>query len=128
MSVDVQIPTLGESVSEGVIVRWLKQNGERVATDEPLFELETDKASVEIPAPGPGVVTILAQEGATVHVGDVVARIDGDGAAAAKPNLEGAAPSAPGTGGGGSAANTAAPAGGSVGAPGQAQCSGVLRT
>ena len=118
MSVDVQIPTLGESVSEGVIVRWLKQNGERVATDEPLFELETDKASVEIPAPGPGVVTILAQEGATVHVGDVVARIDGDGAAAAKPNLEGAAPSAPGAGGGGSAANTAAPAGGSVGAPG----------
>ena len=84
MAVDVQIPTLGESVSEGVIVRWIKRNGERVAADEPLFELETDKANVEIPAPSAGVVTILAQEGATVHVGDVVARIDSDGAATAK--------------------------------------------
>src|SRR5215470_10681708 len=54
MAVDVQIPTLGESVSEGVIVRWNKQNGERVAADELLFELETDKASVEIPAPSAG--------------------------------------------------------------------------
>src|SRR5512145_2337293 len=118
MAVDVQIPTLGESVSEGVIVRWLKQSGERVAADEPLFELETDKASVEIPAPGPGVITILAQEGATVHVGDVVARIDGDGAAAkpapvAKPDLEGAAPSAPADSGGGAAASTARATGGS---------------
>src|SRR5262245_66239978 len=100
MAVDVQIPTLGESVSEGVVVRWLRQNGERVAADEPLFELETDKASVEIPAPGPGVITILAQEGATVHVGDVVARIDSDGAAAAPtaaptPRPQGAAAPAP---------------------------------
>jgi 2-oxoglutarate dehydrogenase E2 component (dihydrolipoamide succinyltransferase) len=83
MPVDVQIPALGESISEGVIVRWIKQSGERVATDEPLLELETDKASVEIPAPTGGVITILAKEGATVHVGDVVARIDGDGAVAA---------------------------------------------
>src|SRR5262245_33049572 len=83
MAVDVQIPALGESVTEGVIVRWMKQNGERVDADEPLFELETDKASVEIPAPSAGVITIIAAEGATVHVGDVVARIDSDGAAKA---------------------------------------------
>ena len=86
MAVDVQIPTLGESVSEGVIVRWIKHSGERVAADEPLFELETDKANVEIPAPSAGVITVLAQEGATVHVGDVVARIDGDGAGAPAPS------------------------------------------
>src|SRR5262245_14859682 len=84
MAVDVQIPALGESVTEGVIVRWMKQNGERVKADEPLFELETDKASVEIPAPSAGVVTILAGEGTTVHGGDVGGGIDGaDGAAEA---------------------------------------------
>jgi 2-oxoglutarate dehydrogenase E2 component (dihydrolipoamide succinyltransferase) len=84
MAVDVQIPTLGESISEGVIVRWIKQNGEAVTADEPVLELETDKATVEIPAPGAGVLTVLAKEGAIVHVGDVVARIDGAGAAAVK--------------------------------------------
>jgi len=93
MPVDVQIPTLGESVSEGVIVRWIKQEGESVAVDEPLFELETDKASIEIPAPSGGVVKILAKEGATVKVGDVVARIDG-AAAGARPAKPAPAPSA----------------------------------
>jgi len=91
MAVDVQIPALGESVTEGVIVRWMKQNGERVDADEPLFELETDKASVEIPAPSAGVITIIAAEGATVQVGDVVARIDSDGAAKASPPSQPAA-------------------------------------
>jgi 2-oxoglutarate dehydrogenase E2 component (dihydrolipoamide succinyltransferase) len=84
MSIEVEIPTLGESITEGVIVRWIKAEGDAVATDEPLFELETDKASVEIPAPGAGVVHILKQEGATVQVGEVVARIDADGAGAAR--------------------------------------------
>jgi 2-oxoglutarate dehydrogenase E2 component (dihydrolipoamide succinyltransferase) len=92
MAVDVSIPTLGESVSEGVIVRWMKHDGEAVAADEPLFELETDKASVEIPAPSAGVITVLVQEGATVRVGDVVARIDGAGSAVAKPSRPAAAP------------------------------------
>ena len=76
MPAEVQIPTLGESVNEGVIVRWIKTDGETVQTDDPLLELETDKATVEIPAPDSGVVRILAAEGATVHVGDVVARIE----------------------------------------------------
>ena len=85
MAVDVRIPTLGESISEGVIVRWIKQSGERVAADEALLELETDKASVEIPAPSAGIITVLAPEGATVRVGDVIARIDGAGSAASPP-------------------------------------------
>jgi 2-oxoglutarate dehydrogenase E2 component (dihydrolipoamide succinyltransferase) len=80
MPVEVRIPTLGESVTEGVIVRWIKTEGDRVKMDEPLFELETDKASVEIPATGDGVLRILRPEGETVQVGDVVARIE-EGAA-----------------------------------------------
>src|SRR5262245_1320941 len=81
---DVQIPTLGESVNEGVIVRWAKREGESVRADEVLLELETDKAAMEIPAPRSGVVHILKPEGEKVAVGDVVARIDEDGAARAQ--------------------------------------------
>jgi 2-oxoglutarate dehydrogenase E2 component (dihydrolipoamide succinyltransferase) len=88
MPIDVRIPTLGESVSEGVIVRWIKADGATVHIDEPLLELETDKANVEIPAVGPGVLKIIKAEGETVRVGDVVASIE-DGAvqetAAARP-------------------------------------------
>jgi 2-oxoglutarate dehydrogenase E2 component (dihydrolipoamide succinyltransferase) len=85
MPIDVRIPTLGESISEGVIVRWIKTDGAAVQTDEPLFELETDKASVEIPAPSAGVLRILMAEGATVQVGDVVARIEAGAEIAAQP-------------------------------------------
>jgi len=84
-SVTVRIPTLGESVTEGVIVRWIKAEGDAVQRDEPLLELETDKASVEIPAEGAGVLRILKPAGATVQVGDVVGQIDSDGARAAAP-------------------------------------------
>jgi 2-oxoglutarate dehydrogenase E2 component (dihydrolipoamide succinyltransferase) len=97
MAIDVQIPPLGESVSEGVIVRWIKTEGETVDTDEPLFELETDKASIEIPAPGSGVVHVLQREGSTVQVGDVVARIDPDGARTALGSNETAATAPPPT-------------------------------
>jgi len=76
MSVDVRIPTLGESVNEGVIVRWIKADGAAVQVDEPLLELETDKANVEIPAAGSGVLKILKAQGEKVQVGDVVARIE----------------------------------------------------
>ncbi len=84
-SVTVRIPTLGESVNEGVIVRWMKADGDVVQRDEPLLELETDKASVEIPAASAGVLRILKAEGATVQVGDVVARIDEESAGKAAP-------------------------------------------
>jgi len=89
MAIEVRIPSLGESVSEGVIARWLKQNGDAVAADEVLFELETDKATMEIAAEVAGRLEILKPEGTTVEVGTVVARIaEGDGkvAAAARPS------------------------------------------
>jgi len=88
MPIDVRIPTLGESVSEGVIVRWIKADGATVQVDEPLLELETDKASVEIPAVAAGVLKIIKAEGETVQVGDVIARIESGPVqekAAAKP-------------------------------------------
>jgi len=91
MAVEVRIPSLGESVSQGVIARWIKQNGETVAVDDPLLELETDKATVEIPATAAGKLEIVKPEGETVEVGTVVARISEGGAAkpaaapAAKP-------------------------------------------
>jgi 2-oxoglutarate dehydrogenase E2 component (dihydrolipoamide succinyltransferase) len=92
MAYEVRIPSLGESVTEGVIVRWAKGDGEAVKPDEVLLELETDKASMEIPAERAGVLRILKKEGETVAVGDVVARIeDGAGAQAQPP----AAPQAP---------------------------------
>jgi 2-oxoglutarate dehydrogenase E2 component (dihydrolipoamide succinyltransferase) len=80
MAVEVRIPSLGESVSQGVISRWLKKNGDTVAADEALFELETDKATMEIPAETAGRLEILKPEGAEVSVGTVVARIAPDGA------------------------------------------------
>ena len=83
MSVEVRIPTLGESVTEGVIVRWIKADGDAVQADEPLLELETDKASVEIPAERAGILRIVKAQGETVQVGEVVARLE-TGSAAAK--------------------------------------------
>jgi len=80
MAVEVRIPSLGESVSEGVIARWLKENGEVVAIDDALLELETDKATMEIPAEAAGRLEILKPAGETVEVGAIVARI-ADGAA-----------------------------------------------
>ena len=76
MAFQVRIPSLGESVTEGTIVRWAKADGEAVATDEVLLELETDKASMEIPSEHGGVLKILVPAGTTVSVGTVVAEID----------------------------------------------------
>src|SRR5437870_3417686 len=92
MTVEVRIPTLGESVTEGVIVRWAKRDGEAVRVDDVLLELETDKASMEIPAPRAGVLHILKAEGEKVAVGDLVARIDEDGAGRATEPAAKAAP------------------------------------
>jgi 2-oxoglutarate dehydrogenase E2 component (dihydrolipoamide succinyltransferase) len=86
MAVEVRIPTLGESVTQGVIARWLKEDGEAVAADDILLELETDKATMEIPAEAAGRLEILKQAGETVEVGAVVARI-ADGAGTAKPKI-----------------------------------------
>ncbi|MCA8929901.1 MAG: dihydrolipoamide succinyltransferase, partial [Alphaproteobacteria bacterium] len=95
MSVDIVVPTLGESVTEATVARWLKQAGEAVAADEPIVELETDKVTVEVPAPQAGVLTdVLVAEDGTVAVGAVLGRIgEGNGAAAA-PKPAPAAPAA----------------------------------
>jgi 2-oxoglutarate dehydrogenase E2 component (dihydrolipoamide succinyltransferase) len=76
MAFEVKIPTLGESVTEGVIVRWAKQDGERVERDEILLELETDKASMEIASERAGCSASSKDAGATVTVGEVVARVE----------------------------------------------------
>jgi 2-oxoglutarate dehydrogenase E2 component (dihydrolipoamide succinyltransferase) len=74
---EVTLPSLGESVTEGIITRWFKQLGEYVNRDEPLFEVSTDKVDSEMPSPAAGVlVQILAAEGDTVETGARVAVID----------------------------------------------------
>ena len=86
VAVDVMVPTLGESVSEATVSTWFKQVGDTVQQDEMLCELETDKVSVEVPAPASGTLTeILAAEGATVAAGGKLAVMGGASASAAAP-------------------------------------------
>ena len=93
-AVDVVMPQMGVSVSEGTITKWLKQVGEEIQADESLLEISTDKVDTEVPAPATGVVSeILVQEGETVEVGTLLARIGGEPGAAAPA----AAPPAPAT-------------------------------
>src|SRR4051794_900026 len=86
-TVDVVMPAMGESVSEGVILEWAKQPGDAVQADETLVEISTDKVDAEVPAPVSGTVAeILAQAGDTVNVGQVIARVAaGDGAQPTAP-------------------------------------------
>ena len=80
MPTSVTMPALGESVTEGTVTRWLKQEGEQVEVDEPLLEVSTDKVDTEIPSPAAGVLTkILVAEDETVEVGAELAVIGGDG-------------------------------------------------
>jgi 2-oxoglutarate dehydrogenase dihydrolipoamide succinyltransferase (E2 component) len=84
MSTEVVMPQMGESIAEGTITKWLKQVGERVERDEPLFEISTDKVDAEIPSPAAGTLTeVRFKEGDTVEVNTVVAVLDGDQAGAA---------------------------------------------
>src|SRR3712207_2472476 len=88
MSESVNLPALGESVTEGTVTRWLKNVGDSVEVDEPLLEVSTDKVDTEIPSPVAGVVEeILVQEDETVEVGTALVRI-GDGSGAAAPAEE----------------------------------------
>ncbi|WP_345937544.1 MULTISPECIES: 2-oxoglutarate dehydrogenase complex dihydrolipoyllysine-residue succinyltransferase [Tistrella] len=84
MSVEIKVPSLGESVTEATIGQWFKKVGDRIEADEPLVELETDKVTLEVNAPSAGVLTeIMAEEGADVEVGALLGVIgEGDGAAA----------------------------------------------
>ena len=82
--VDVTMPQLGETVTEGTVTRWFKQVGDDVALDEALFEVSTDKVDTEVPSPVAGVLSeILANEGDVVEVGQVLARVGGEAAAPA---------------------------------------------
>ncbi len=93
--VDVMVPTLGESVTEATVSTWFKKTGDAVAQDEMLCELETDKVSVEVPAPSAGVLgSILAAEGSTVNAGGKLAEISSDGSAVAAAPAAAPAPAA----------------------------------
>lgn len=86
MSIEIRVPTLGESVTEATVGRWLKKPGDAVKVDEPLVELETDKVTVEVPAPVAGVISeIRVDEGATVEIGAVLGALSEGGAASAAP-------------------------------------------
>jgi 2-oxoglutarate dehydrogenase E2 component (dihydrolipoamide succinyltransferase) len=85
VATEIVVPALGESVTTATVARWIKQQGETVAADEPLVELETDKVTVEVPSPSDGSIeSISVQSGATVQVGTILGAIS-QGAAAAKP-------------------------------------------
>ncbi|MEV4188015.1 biotin/lipoyl-containing protein, partial [Streptosporangium canum] len=89
MPKSVQMPQLGESVTEGTVTRWLKKEGERVEADEPLLEVSTDKVDTEIPSPTAGILTkIVVAEDETVEVGAELAVIDENGSAGAAPAQE----------------------------------------
>lgn len=91
---EIRVPTLGESVTEATIGRWFKKAGDAVAVDEPLVELETDKVTIEVPAPSAGTLSeIIAADGTTVAVGALLGQIT-DGAGAAKPAATPAKPAA----------------------------------
>jgi len=94
---DIRVPTLGESVTEATIGRWFKKPGEPVAVDEPLVELETDKVTIEVPAPSAGTLgDIVAKDGETVAVGALLGQInDGAAAATVRPAPSPAKPAAP---------------------------------
>src|SRR5437764_14981472 len=93
-AVDVVMPQMGVSVSEGTITKWLKREGEQIEADEPLLEISTDKVDTEVPSPASGTVTqILVQEGETVAVGTKLAQIGG-AAGAPAPVAEAAEPEA----------------------------------
>src|SRR5689334_8511905 len=99
MAYSVTLPELGESVTEGTVTRWLKQEGDTVEVDEPLLEISTDKVDTEVPSPVAGtVVKISAQEDETVEVGGELAVIDdGTGGVpeSSAPAQEESAPSQP---------------------------------
>jgi len=96
MATEIRVPTLGESVTEAIVGKWFKKSGDTVNVDEPLVELETDKVTVEVPAPVAGVLgDIKAAEGETVAVGALLGAIANGGVAAAAPAATAEKPAAP---------------------------------
>ncbi|WP_181306633.1 2-oxoglutarate dehydrogenase complex dihydrolipoyllysine-residue succinyltransferase [Rufibacter sp. XAAS-G3-1] len=85
MALDVKVPVVGESITEVTIAKWLKQDGDQVAMDEVICELESDKATFELPAEAAGILRIKAQEGDTIAIGEVICSIEGAGQGASTP-------------------------------------------
>jgi 2-oxoglutarate dehydrogenase E2 component (dihydrolipoamide succinyltransferase) len=92
MSVEIKVPAVGESITEGTIARWLKANGTMVKANEPVCEVETDKATTEVVAPASGRLTIAVAEGQKVAIGAVIGRIEEDAAAASSAPVPSLAP------------------------------------
>ncbi len=116
MATEIRVPTLGESVSEATVGTWFKKVGDTIKADEPLVELETDKVTVEVPAPASGVLTeIVAQNGETVGLDALLGQIaEGAAGAATSAPAPAAAPAAPAPAAAPAAAATAPAASGSV--------------
>ena len=97
MAIEIRVPTLGELISEATVGKWFKKAGEPVRADEPLVELETDKVTLEVNAPGAGVLSeITAETGQTVAIGALLGQLSGGAAApAAAPQPAAAAKAAP---------------------------------
>src|SRR5437764_9376181 len=131
MTIEIRVPTLGESVTEATVARWLKQPGETITRDEPVVELETDKVTLEVPAPAAGTLgEIRAGEGTNVPVGAVLGII-ADGAAGSARSAAitaGAAPPPrpPPPGGGGGRNGTALDSGPPPRSRGEGQREGEL--
>ncbi len=94
MAIEIRVPEVGESVQEAVLAEWFKADGAAVRKDEPLFLLETDKVTLEVPAEGDGVLRISVQAGSSVRIGDAVGKIEPAGAAAGRAG-EDASPQRP---------------------------------
>src|SRR6187551_758558 len=110
MPVSVTMPRLGESVTEGTVTRWLKQEGERVEADEPLLEVSTDKVDTEIPSPAAGVLSrIVVGEDETAEVGSELAVIAGDGSSEGESEGGGSSDGGSSDGGSSTAGSEAAP-------------------
>ena len=89
MSKKILVPALGESVTEATISKWLKNEGDKISSDEPVVELETDKVNIEVPAPSDGILEkISAKEGNTVNVGATLGVIGGSSPAVKKNNVK----------------------------------------
>jgi 2-oxoglutarate dehydrogenase E2 component (dihydrolipoamide succinyltransferase) len=109
MALTLRVPALGESIREATLGAWKRAEGDEVAADEPLVEVESEKATLEVPSPGAGVLRkILRKSGETVAVGDVIAEIDQIGTSSSPPSPPYPSPSPP-TNGGGAGAVRAAP-------------------
>src|SRR5271165_6660866 len=95
MAIEIRVPTLGESITEATVGKWFKKAGEAVRADEPLVELETDKVTLEVNAPGAGVLSeIAAETGQTVSIGALLGQLSGGAAASASAPARTEAPRA----------------------------------